>query len=191
MKILIMLLLATGSSVVMAGGYYDLSATEKWQDSPTSRSFSDSRYRAQYSPTQRQNAVDQRNADIAKRNSAEMAKQNSHANEMQQYYASERASKQFIDDTRHYNNPSMGGQSQSQPQAQYYPQYSGYPANNYYGNGGVQMRLTPAQTQGFIDQYNIDRGRQAQAAQEQADANYERWRQDQNARRGYERFIGD
>jgi hypothetical protein len=120
-----------------------------------------------------------------------MAKQGDHASEMQQYYASERASKQFIDDTRYYNNPSIG-QAQSQPQSQYYPQYSaGYPANNYYGNGGVQMRLTPTQTQGFIDQYNVDRGRQAQASREQADANYERWRQDQNARRSYERFIGD
>lgn len=82
-------------------------------------------------------------------------------------------------------------QSQSQPQDQYYPQYSGYQANNYYGNGGVKMSLTPRQTQGFIDQYNIDRGRQTQAAQEQADANYEKWRQDQNARRSDERFIGD
>ena len=115
-----------------------------------------------------------------------MAKQNNHANEMQQYYASERASKQFIEDARGYNNPSMVVQSQSQ--GQYYPPYQ---ENNYYGNGGVQMRFTPAQTQGFINQNNVDRARQAYATQEQAEANYEKWRQYQNGRRDYERFIGD
>jgi hypothetical protein len=191
MKILIMLLLAFMSSGIMANDDYAPISADQWRDSPAGNSFSDEKYRATRTLTQRQEAIDQRNAEMAHRHHAEMAKQSGHASEMQQYYASERASKQFIDDARYYNNPSMGGQSQSQPQAQYNPQYSGYPANNYYGNGGVQMRLTPAQTQGFIDQYNIDRGRQAQAAQEQADANYERWRQDQNARRSYERFIGD
>jgi hypothetical protein len=189
MKILIMLVLAFTSSVIMANDYYAPISAEQWRDSPAGNSFSDERYRATRTLTQRQEAIDRRNAEIAHRHHAEMAKQNDHASEMQQYYASERASKQFIDDTRYYNNPSIG---QAQSQAQYYPQYSaGYPANNYYGNGGVQMRLTPTQTQGFIDQYNVDRGRQAQVAREQADANYERWRQDQNARRSYERFIGD
>lgn len=191
MKVLIMLLLAFISSGVMANGDYAPISADQWRDSPAGNSFSDERYRATRTLAQRQEAIDRRNAEITHRHHAEMAKQSGHANEIQQYYASERASKQFIDDTRYNNNPSMVGQSQSQPQAQYYPQNSGYPANNYYGNGGVQMRLTPAQTQGFIDQYNVDRGRQAQAAQEQADANYEKWRQDQNARRSYERFIGD
>jgi hypothetical protein len=191
MKILIMLLLAFMSSVIMANDDYAPISAEQWRDSPASNSFSDEKYRATRTLTQRQEAIDQRNAEMAHRHHAEMAKQSDHASEMQQYYASERASKQFIDDARHYNNPSMVVQAQSQPQAQYYPQNSGYPANNYYGNGGVQMRLTPTQTQGFIDQYNIDSARQAQVAREQADANYEKWRQDQNSRRSYERFIGD
>jgi|GEM_PF-2871267 len=189
MKIVIMGLLAFMSSGVMANGDYAPISAEQWRDSPAGNSFSDERYRATHTPAQRQAAIDQRNAEIAHRHHAEMAKRSDHISEMQQYYASERESRQFIDETRRYHSLPIGEQAQSQPQ--YYPQYSGYPANNYYDNGGVQMRLTPTQTQGFIDQYNVDRGRQAQVAREQADANYERWRQDQNARRSYERFIGD
>lgn len=181
MKMLMMMLLVSMSSVVMANEDYSPMSAEQWRDSAGGNSFSDSRYRAQYSPTQRQSFIDQRNADIAKRSNTEMAKRSSHANEMQQYYTSERASKQFIDESIGYNNQPIGIQPQSQ--GQYYP-YSGN--NNYYGNGSVQMRFTPAQTQGFINQNNNDRARQ-----EQADANYEKWRQYQNGRREYERFIGD
>ncbi|MDD1606020.1 MAG: hypothetical protein LUP96_04900 [Methylococcaceae bacterium] len=96
MKILIMLLLVSMSSVVMANGYYELSAAEQWQDYPKSNSYSDTRYRIQYTPAQIQGFVDQRNAEIAKRNQAELEKKIAHYNEMQQYYAAQRASLQFI-----------------------------------------------------------------------------------------------
>jgi len=82
MKTLIMLLLATASSVVMAGGYYDLSVTEQWQDAPTSRSFSDTRYRARYGAAQVQGFMDQRNAAIIKRQRVEIEKMDLHAQEM-------------------------------------------------------------------------------------------------------------
>lgn len=82
MKTLIMLFLLSASSVVMAGGYYDLSATEQWQDAPTSRSFSDTRYRARYGAAQAQAFVDQRNADIMKRQRVEIEKMSLHAQEM-------------------------------------------------------------------------------------------------------------
>jgi hypothetical protein len=155
---------------------------ELWRDKSSSHSFSDERYQQQYSPAQRQGFIDQRNAEIAHRHNAEMVKQTAHANEMQQYYASEYASKQFIDDTRRYNAPPMPLMVVQPQMGQYYPN------SNYYGNGGTQLPFTPAQTQGFINQYNIDRTRQTQAAQEQADANYERWRQEQNSRKDTERF---
>lgn len=184
MKILIIPMLVLMSSTAVA----EPLMTELWRDKSSSHSFSDERYQKQYSPAQRQYLMDQRNAEIAHRHNAEMAKLNAHANEMQQYYASEYASREFIDDTRRYNAPPMMPMVASPvvPQmGQYYPQ-----SNSYYGNGGNQLRYTPAQTQGFIDQYNVDRARQAQVAQEQADANYERWRQQQNSRRDTERFVG-
>jgi hypothetical protein len=176
MKLLIILMLAFMSSIAIA----EPSMMELWRDRSGSHSFSDERYQRQYSPAQRQGFIDQRNAEIAHRYNAEMAKQTAHANEMQQYYASEYASRHFIDDTRRYNAPPMTP-TVVQPQLGQY-----YPNSHYYGNGGTQLRFTPAQTQGFIDQFNIDRARQAQAAQQQADANYEQWRQEQNSRRDTE-----
>lgn len=183
MKALIILVLVFMSSAAIA----EPSMMELWRDKSSSHSFSDKRYQQQYSPAQRQRFIDQRNAEIAHRHNAEMAKLNGHANEMQQYYASEYASREFIDDTRRYNAPPITPMVvlPVAPQlGQYYPE-----SNYYYGNGGTQLRYTPSQTQGFIDQHNIDRARQAQAAQEQADANYERWRQEQNSRKDTERFV--
>lgn len=179
MKILIIPMLVLMSSVAIA----DPSMMELWRDKSGSHSFSDERYQQQYSVVQRQGFIDQRNAEIAHRNNAEMAKQTVHANEMQQYYASERASREFLTETRRFNAPPMPPMVVQQQLGQYYPN------SNYYRNGRNQLRYTPAQTQGFIDQFNIDRARQAQAAQEQYDANYERWRQEQNSRRDTEGFA--
>jgi hypothetical protein len=179
MKLLIILMLAFMSSAAIA----EPSMTELWRDRSRNHSFSDDRYQQQYSPAQRQNFIDQRNAEIAHRQNAELAKQTAHANEMQQYYASERASRQFITETRHFNAPPTPPVL-AQPQLGQY-----YPESNYHGNGRNQLRYTPSQTQGFIDQFNIDRVRQAQAAQEQYEADYERWRQDQNSRRDTEGFA--
>jgi hypothetical protein len=174
MKLLIILMLAFMSSAAIA----EPSMTELWRDRSRNHSFSDDRYQQQYSPAQRQGFIDQRNAEIAHRHNAELAKQTAHANEMQQYYASEYASRHF----RRFNAPPMTP-TVVQPQLQYYPN------NHYYGNSRTQLRYTPAQTQGFIDQFNMDRARQAQAVQQQADANYERWRQEQNSRRDTEGFA--
>ena len=184
MKILIIPTLVLMSSAAIA----DPSVMELWRDRSGSHSFSDERYQQQYSSAQRQGFIDQRNAEIAHRNNAEMAKQTAHANEMQQYYASERASREFITDTRRFNAPPMPPMAVQPQLGQYYPN-SNYSGSNYYGNGGTQLRFTPAQTQGFIDQFNIDRARQAQAAREQYEANYESWRQDQNSRRDTEGFA--
>ncbi len=186
MKILIIPMLVLMSSVAIA----EPSMIELYRDRASSHFFSDERYQRQYSPAQRQGFIDQRNAAIAHRYNAEMAKQTAHANEMQQYYASERASREFIEEAKRYNAPPMPSiplipSMVAQQQGQYYPE------GDYYGHGGTQLRFTPRQTQGFIDQNNIDRARQNQAIQEQYEANYERWRQAQNGRRDYERFIGD
>jgi hypothetical protein len=161
----------------------DSSMMEQWRGIAGSHSFSDERYQQMYSPAQRQAFIDQRNAEIAHRQNAELAKQIAHANEMQQYYASERASRQFITETRRFNAPPTPP-ILAQPQLGQY-----YPESNYYGNSGTQLRYSPAQTQGLINQFNIDRARQAQAAQEQYEINYERWRQDQNSRRDSEGFA--
>jgi len=179
MKIVIIPMLVLMSSSAIA----DPSVIELWRDRSGSHSFSDERYQQQYSPAQRQDFIDQRNAEIAHRNNAEMAKQTAHANEMQQYYASERASREFITDTRRFNAPPIPPMVVQSQLGQYYP------ASNYYGNGRNQLRYSPAQTQGLINQFNIDRARQAQAAQEQYEINYERWRQDQNSRRDSEGFA--
>ncbi len=184
MKIVIIPTLVLMSAAAIA----DPSVMELWRDKSGRHSFSDERYQQQYSPAQRQGFIDQRNAEIAHRSNAEMAKQTAHANEMQQYYASERASREFITETRRFNAPPMPPMAVQPQLGQYYPG-SNYSGNNYYGNGGNQLRFTPAQTQGFIDQFNIDRARQAQAAREQYEANYESWRQDQNSRRDTEGFA--
>jgi hypothetical protein len=190
MKISIILTLVCMSSAAIA----EPSMMELWRDNSGHHSFSDKRYQQQYSPEQRQRFMDQRNAEIAHRHNAEMAKESAHFNEMQQRYASERASREFIAETRDYNMPPITPIPQM---GQYYPgnnyygnPYGSYYGGNYYGNGVASPLYTPAQTQGFIDQYNIDRARQAQVAQEQADADYQRWRQQQNSRRDTERFIG-
>jgi hypothetical protein len=159
MKTLIILLLAFISPVTIA----DPSATEQWRDSSSSNSFSDERYQRQYTPEQRQAFIDQRNTEIAKRNHAELEKQQAHYQEMQQYYATHSASQEFLDEVSSQNPPTL------QQPPQYYPNY-----NYYGGNGRVQLGYTA---------FN------ARAAEEQYEADYERWRQDQNSRRETERFV--
>ena len=98
MKTVMLLLLVLVSSSVMAEGYYELSPTEMWQDSPTSRSFSDSRYRTRYSPAQIQAFTDQSNAKLLKRGYTELEKQQLHADEMSIFYQNRYNSNHYLDE---------------------------------------------------------------------------------------------
>ncbi len=65
-------------------------------------------------------------------------------------------------------------------------------------NENINVDLSPAQTELYLrnqgvsgEQRAVNNARYAQSQAEQAEANYERWRQYQNGRRATERFIGD
>lgn len=124
MKTLLTLLLVTTSSIAMANGYYQLSETEMWRDSPTTNSFSDSRYRTRYSPSQIQAYTDQRNAEVIKRSKVELEKQDIHSREMSQYYSAQRASRQYLGMD---NQPSFGTNGYRNP---VYPTRGYWPGRN-------------------------------------------------------------